>query len=244
MRVLAISHQRDAGPGVFADAIAGAGYDLDLWPIDDGGAPPVDPRGYDAVMTFGGAMNVDEPDKHGWIEPELELLAGLIDAGVPLLGVCLGSQLVAMASGGKARRAPEPEIGWHPVDVTAEGRDDPLLGPLAPSFDAFQWHSYECVPPEGAEILARSPVCVQAYRVGETTWGIQSHPEVSAADAAHWIDDYRSDPDAVRIAIDPAVLGPETDGRIAAWNDVGRDLCLRFLASARDLSGSARLSES
>ena len=233
MRTLAISHQRDAGPGVFAEAIEAAGHELDLWLIAVAEDPPADPFGYDAVLTFGGAMNVDQPDEHGWIAPEKELLAGLIDAGVPLLGVCLGSQLVCEAAGGSARRASEPEIGWHGVEVTADGADDPVLGPLAPSFEAFQWHSYESLPPAGAAILARSPVCVQAYRVGETTWGIQSHPEVSAADAAHWVDDYRSDPDAVRIGVDPAVLGQETAGRITAWNEVGRSLCLRFLAAAR-----------
>jgi GMP synthase (glutamine-hydrolysing) len=232
VRTLAISHQRDAGPGVFAEAVAGGGHDLDVWRIDEGGNPPADPLGYDAVMTFGGAMNVDQPDRHAWIEPERELLAELIEAGVPLLGVCLGSQLVCEAAGGGAGRAPEPEIGWRRVEVTEAGRGDPLLGPLAPSFEAFQWHSYQCVPPAGAVVLARSPVCVQAYRVGETTWGIQSHPEVSAADAAHWIDDYRSDPDAVRIGIDPAVLGPQTSGRIEAWSELGRALCARFLAAA------------
>jgi GMP synthase-like glutamine amidotransferase len=238
MRTLAISHQRDAGPGVFAEAIAAAGDDLDLWSIDEDAEPPADPLGYDAVMTFGGAMNVDQPDEHAWIDPEKELLAGLIDAGVPLLGVCLGSQLVCEAAGGAARRAPKPEIGWHPVEVTADGQEDPLLRPLAPAFEAFQWHSYEGIPPEGATILARSAVCVQAYRVGETTWGIQSHPEVSAADAAHWIEDYRSDPDAVRLGTDPAVLGPETAERIATWNEIGRDLCLRFLDTARELRGA------
>ena len=166
-------------------------------------------------------------------DSERELLAGLLEEGVPLMGVCLGSQLLATAAGGQARRAPEPEIGWHPVEVTAEGAEDPLLAPLAPSFEAFQWHSYESVPPPGAAILARSPVCVQAYRVGERAWGIQSHPEVSTADAAHWIDDYRSDPDAVRIGIDPAELGPQTESRIEAWSEVGRGLCRRFLDAAQ-----------
>ena len=235
MRTLAISHQRDAGPGVFGEAVTAAGHELDLWLIAEADEPPADPFGYDAVMTFGGAMNVDQPGEHRWIEPEKELLTGLIDAGVPQLGECLGSQLVAEAAGGSARRASEPEIGWHRVEVTDDGEEDPLLGPLAPSFEAFQWHSYECVPPEGAAILARSPVCVQAYRVGATTWGIQSHPEVSEADAAHWIDDYRSDPDAVRIGIDPAVLGPQTEGKIEPWNRLGRDLCDRFLAAAREV---------
>ncbi len=232
MRLLAIAHQRDAGPGVFAEAIAAAGHELDHWRIAEAAEPPADPLGYDAVMTFGGAMHVDQPERHAWIEPEKELLARLLDAGVPLLGVCLGSQLLVEAAGGEARRAPEPEIGWHDVELTAAGADDPLLAPLAPSFEAFQWHSYESAPPPGAAILARSPVCVQAYRVGERAWGIQSHPEVSAADAAHWIDDYRSDPDAVRIGIDPAVLGPETETKIAAWGELGRALCGRFLAAA------------
>ncbi|MDX6581083.1 MAG: hypothetical protein QOI10_267 [Solirubrobacterales bacterium] len=243
MRTLAISHQRDAGPGVFAEAIAAAGHELDLWLIPETGEPPADPLGYDAVMTFGGAMHADQPDRHPWIEPEKELLSELIAAGVPLLGVCLGSQLVVEAAGGEARRAPEPEIGWHRVELTTEGTEDPLLAPLAPSFEAFQWHSYECVPPAGAAILARSPVCVQAFRVG-SAWGIQSHPEVSAADAAHWIDDYRSDSDAVRIGVDPASLGRETEGRIAAWNELGRGLCSRFLAAAEgDHLSSARFSE-
>lgn len=242
MRTLAISHQRDAGPGVFAEAIAAAGDELDLWPIAEADEPPADPFGYDAVMTFGGAMNVDQPDEHRWIAPEKELLAGLIDAGVPLLGVCLGSQLVAEAAGGIARRASQPEIGWHGVEVTADGADDPLLGRLAPAFEAFQWHSYESLPPAGAVILARSAVCVQAFRVGDRAWGIQSHPEVSAPDVAHWIDDYRSDPDAVRIGIDPKLLAPETEGKIGAWNRLGRELCDRFLAAARDLPSTAGLS--
>src|ERR1044072_9359525 len=108
MRALAISHQRDAGPGIFAEAIAAAGHELDLWPIDEGGAPPADPHSYDAVMTFGGAMKVDQPDEHAWIDPEKALLAALIDGGVPLLGICLGSQLVCEAAGGEARRAPPP----------------------------------------------------------------------------------------------------------------------------------------
>ena len=232
MRTLAISHQRDAGPGVFAEAITAAGHELDLWHIAENDRPPADPLGYGAVMTFGGAMHADHTDRHPWLLPEKELLAGLLEAGVPLLGVCLGSQLLAEAGGGGARRASEPEIGWHVVEVTEGGTADPLIGPLAPGFEAFQWHSYECLPPPGAEVLARSPVCVQAYRLDGPAWGIQFHAEVSAADAAFWIDDYRADEDAVRIGVDPGLLGPETVARGPAWNELGRQLCRRFLAAA------------
>ena len=232
MRTLAISHQRDAGPGVFAEAITAAGHELDLWHIAETDRPPADPLGYGAVMTFGGSMHADHTDRHPWLLPEKELLAGLLEAGVPLLGVCLGSQLLAEAGGGGARRASEPEIGWHVVEVTEGGTADPLIGPLAPGFEAFQWHSYECLPPPGAEVLARSPVCVQAYRLDGPAWGIQFHAEVSPADAAFWIDDYRADEDAVRIGVDPGLLGPETVARGPAWNELGRQLCRRFLAAA------------
>jgi GMP synthase-like glutamine amidotransferase len=128
-----------------------------------------------------------------------------------------------------ARPAREPEIGWLEVEITDEGAADPVIGPLAPSFTGFQWHSYEAVPPQGAAILARSPVCAQAYRIGERAWGIQFHAEVTAGDLAHWIDDYRSDGDAVRIGIDPHALRAETEGKIADWNRLGRELCGRFL---------------
>lgn len=229
MRVLAIVHQRDAGPGVFGEAIAEAGGTLDEWTLAERPGPPADPLGYDAVLVLGGAMNVDEGERHGWIAEEEALLRELLAGEVPLLGLCLGGQLLAAAAGAEPRRAALPEIGWHRVEVTAEGADDPLLDPLAPGFEAFQWHSYEFPLPPGAVPLARSEVCLQAARLGERAWALQFHPEVSRADALHWVDDYCSDPDAVRIGIDPAVLGPETEEKIDAFNELGRDICRRWL---------------
>jgi len=229
MRVLAIVHQRDAGPGVFAEAIEEAGGTLDEWTLAERPQPPADPLGYDAVLVLGGAMNVDQGERHGWIAEEEALLRELLAREVPLLGLCLGGQLLAAAAGAEPRRAPTPEIGWHRVGVTAEGADDPLLGPLAPSFEAFQWHSYEFPLPPGATALASSDVCLQAARIGHHAWALQFHPEVSRADALHWVDDYRSDPDAVRIGLNPAVLGPETEEKIGAFNELGRNICRRWL---------------
>jgi GMP synthase (glutamine-hydrolysing) len=229
MRVLAIVHQRDAGPGVFAEAIQEAGGRLDEWTLAERPQPPADPLGYDAVFVLGGAMNADEGERHGWIAEEEALLRELLAREVPLLGLCLGGQLLASAAGAKPRRAARPEIGWHEVEVTAEGEADPLLAPLAPRFEAFQWHSYEFPLPPGAILLARSEVCLQAWRLGERAWATQFHPEVSRADALHWIADYEADPDAVRIGVDPIVLGRETEEKIAAFNQVGRDLCRRWL---------------
>jgi GMP synthase (glutamine-hydrolysing) len=234
MRVLALVHQRDAGPGVFAEAIRDAGADLEEWLIAERPEPPADPLGYDAVFTLGGAMHVDQEDRHAWIAGQKALLGQLLDAGVPLLGLCLGAQLLAAAAGGEPRRARAPEIGWFEVELTPEGRGDPLLAPLAPAFEAFEWHSYEVPLPPGAVPLARTELCLQAYRLGERAWGIQFHPEVSAADARSWIEGYRSDEDAVRIGLDPAALRAETDAKIEAFNQLGRDLCARWLELAGD----------
>jgi GMP synthase (glutamine-hydrolysing) len=230
MRVLSITHERDAGPGVFADAIAAGGGVLEEWFRAETDAPPADPATYDAVMTFGGSMHVDQRDEQRWIAPEIALLRELLERGTPLLGVCLGAQLLSEAAGGDAHWAPEPEIGWFEIEVTDSGARDPLLRPLAPRFEAFEWHSYECGLPAQATVLARTPVCAQAFRVGEAAWGIQFHAEVSPADVERWIDDYRAE-DARRDGVDPQALRAQTLPRMAAWNDVGRELCERFLAT-------------
>jgi GMP synthase (glutamine-hydrolysing) len=230
MRALAITHQTEAGPGVFADEMRDRGVQLDEWVLSERGtSPPAEIADYDAVLTFGGAMHADQEDRHPWLRFEKDFLAAMLDDGMPILAVCLGSQLLAEAAGGSARRASEPEIGWRDVEVTEEGSSDPVIGALAPRFTAFQWHSYEAEPPEGAAVLARSPICSQAYRIADQAWGIQFHAEVTPADASKWIADYRSDEDAVRIGVDPEALRAETDGRIADWNRLGRELCGRFL---------------
>ena len=216
---------------MFAEAMRSHGVEHDIWLLPEADRPPADPLGYDAVLVFGGAMHVDHEDRHPWLGGEKALLRELIQQRVPLLGVCLGAQLVAQATGAVAQRASEPEIGWHDVEVTPEGATDPVLAPLAPRFTAFQWHSYEFTLPSGATPLARSDVCLQAFRLRDHVWGIQFHAEVSEQDAQAWIDDYRSDEDAVRIGLDPEALRARTRRSIKAWNDAGRALCKRFLAT-------------
>jgi GMP synthase (glutamine-hydrolysing) len=230
VRALAIVHQPDAGPGVFAEEMQVRGVELDEWMLSERGTgPPREIAEYNAVLTFGGAMHADQEDRHPWLRFEKDFLAAMLDDGMPILAACLGCQLLAEAAGGVARRLTEPEIGWFDVEVTDEGAADPVIGPLGPSFTGFQWHSYEAVPPEGAAILARNAACTQAYRIGERAWGVQFHAEVTAADVAHWIDDYCSDEDAVRLGVDPDALRAETEEKIGDWNRLGRELCGRFL---------------
>jgi GMP synthase (glutamine-hydrolysing) len=232
MRALAITYQRDAGAGVFADAIAARGVALESWMRAETSSPPSDLAAYDAVLSLGGSMHADQEDRHPWLRDEKALLAELLERGVPLLGVCLGGQLLAAAAGAPPRRSPEPEIGWREVTLTSEGAGDPLLAPLASGFEAFEWHSYEFPLPAGATRLAESAACLQAFRLGDVAWAIQFHAEVSAEDAEAWIDDYRSDEDAVRFGLDPEALRAETRSRIGAWNELGRELCGRFLDAA------------
>ncbi|HEY1359713.1 MAG TPA: type 1 glutamine amidotransferase [Thermoleophilaceae bacterium] len=230
MRVLSVVHQRDAGPGVFGEAAAARADELIEWLPRE--APPPALDGFDAAMVFGGAMNVDEEEIHPWLVPEKRLLRDLLHEGTPVLGVCLGAQLLAEAAGATPGRASEPEIGWFEIELTPEAENDPVLGELPRRLEGFQWHSYEAPLPPGAVPLARTPVCLQAYRLADAGgWGIQFHAEVTREGAGRWLDDYRSDPDAVRIGLDPEALRAETDRKIDAWNETGRRLCARFLAT-------------
>lgn len=244
MRVLAIVHEDHAGPGVFGEAIRERGEVLEEWMVPTVAEPPRDPLSYDAVLVLGGAVNVDEGDEHPWLHAERALLGELLERQVPLLGLCLGSQMVAQAAGAVPRRAPRPEIGWHTVELTEAGGDDPLLGPLGPSFEAFQWHSYEFPLPPGAVALARSEVCLQGARIGEAAWAIQFHPEVTEADALHWTADFESDADAVRLGIDPTSLALEIEAKIGAFNELGRGICRRWLDLAAAQAGSEMTSRS
>lgn len=232
MRALAITHQSDAGPGVFAHEAHERGWELDEWLIPAGGEPPGDPLAYDAVISFGGAMHSDQEAEHPWLLAERELLGQLLEAGVPTLGVCLGSQLLAAAAGAPAIRSDQPEIGWFCVEVSTNGAADPLVGGLEPGFQALQWHSYRSPLPPGAVELASSPLALQAFRIGNQAWGIQFHAEVTEVDAMSWAVNYAVDEDAVRMGIDPDALAAEILERIGEWNALGRGICGRFLEVA------------
>lgn len=231
VKVLAIVHQADAGPGVFAEAIRDFGAELEQWIPAEAPAPPADPLGYDAVFTLGGSANADETERHPWLRTEEDLLRRLLDAGTPLMGLCLGAQMIAKAAGGTPRRSPRPEIGWPLVELNEAGREDPVIGPLAPSFEAYSWHSYEFPLPPGAVELARSELCLHACCLGDSAWALQFHPEVDATIAFSWIDGYRADPDAAR-TVDPTALRAETEAKLAAFEDVGRGICRRWLEFA------------
>jgi GMP synthase-like glutamine amidotransferase len=231
-RLLAIVHEDDAGPGVFADVARGRGAEMVSWRIADGEPCPGDPFEYEAVLTLGGAMHAHEQDRHPWLATEELLLARLLDAGRPVLGVCLGAQLLARAGGGGTGSLADPEIGWYEVTLGGDGRLDPVLGPLGPRFQALQWHSCDFVPGATATGLATSDRCHQAYRIGELAWGIQFHAEVTLADFESWIDYHRDHPEDGDGPADPESLRARTRSLMPGWNALGRALFGRFLDQA------------
>jgi GMP synthase (glutamine-hydrolysing) len=230
MRILSAVHHDNAGAGVFGEA----GGEIVEWMVPDGGPPPAPLDAFDALMVFGGSMHVDHEDRHAWLAPEKALIREAIHGGMPVLGVCLGSQLVAEAAGALPAPMPQAEIGWTVVDVTPDGEADPVIGPLAPSFRVAQWHSYAAPVPEEGVVLARNDACVQAFRLRDRpVWGFQFHAEVTAAHFDEWLDEFGDDPEAVATGLDPEALRAESRERMPAQNELGRELAARFLAEAR-----------
>jgi GMP synthase (glutamine-hydrolysing) len=239
MRVLAFVHHRNAGAGVFADPADAAGHELVEWLPHESPPPRLDAVG--AAIVFGGEAQVDEEDARPWLRPEKRLLRELLERGIPMLGVCLGSQLVAEAAGAVVRRAEAPEIGWHEIELTPAGLHDPVLGFLPERFESFQWHHYEWLLPPGAVALARSPGCLQAFRLEDRpVWGVQFHPEVTHADLDSWLDGWEKDPGAVATGLDPEAIRAESAAKIGAWNEVGRGISERFLAAAASAYSAVR----
>ena len=226
MNILSVIHGNDARTELFGPAIEERGHALDEWSFAWGTAPPRPLDAYDAVLVFGGSMHADQELRHPWLRKEASWLEQLLHRRTPVLGICLGVQLLARAAGGWVGPLPEPEIGWHDVELTDEGADDPVLGPLPARFEALQWHHYTYGVPAGAVELARSAACTQAFRLGYACWGVQFHPEVTAAQLDGWLADPSDQPP------DPVQLHAETQEKIGGWNDLGRTLCAAFLTVA------------
>jgi GMP synthase (glutamine-hydrolysing) len=237
VRVLSVTHGASVGGGVFDESVEQLGHELARWCVPLG-PPSEPPSAYDAVMVFGGAMHPDQDARHAWLPGEVEFLRTALDDDVPLLGVCLGAQLIARAAGARVGPARVPEVGWLPLELTDDGRADPVLGTLPARLDAFQWHSYTFELPAGATELATSAVCTQAFRSGRA-WGVQFHAEVTRSMIESWISE---DGDELPMPVEE--LRAETERRIGAWNEAGRAVCAAFLGEARQPAELSAASDS
>jgi GMP synthase (glutamine-hydrolysing) len=227
VRVLSVTHQADGPSGVFGHAVAEAGHELVEWNVAMEGRLPDEE--FDALLVFGGTMHVDQEERHGWLRGEDAFLRRLVGGGMPALGVCLGGQLLAKALGARVRPLPSPQVGWHEARLTPAAGDDPVFAGLPARFDALQWHSYAFELPRGAVLLARDDRCYQAFRAGAAAWGLQFHAEVTPETLRDWIASAEQESNG---AVDFDRLRSESEARIGRWNDLGKEICRRFLAVA------------
>jgi len=213
-----LQHAPHEGPGLLAELITGAGHDMAIVRLDEGHALPA-PGTPGAVVVMGGAMGVHDTDRYPWLAPERAWIAETVRAAVPVLGICLGAQLLAAALGAEVTTGPAPEIGVGEVALTAAGRADPVLGGDGARLAAVHWHGDTFAIPDGAVHLASSDRYPnQAFRHGRVAYGLQFHLELDDAMADAW-----------RPELPPGV---DLDAGRAAVEVVGRRVLGRFVELA------------
>lgn len=183
-RVLLISHEPEAAPALIGRILTERGVDTEHHTVlADPAAPDTafpDPTGYDAVISFGSFANAYDEAAQRWVEPEVELVRGIVEHDVPYLGVCFGGQLLARSLGGEVERAPlaEQEIGLVTFDDDA--------GLPIPAGPWFTWHEDRVVLPADVPVLAHNGKAVQLFRHGRAV-GTQFHPEADTAVVGSWV---------------------------------------------------------
>ncbi|SDD61330.1 type 1 glutamine amidotransferase [Nocardioides lianchengensis] len=195
MPILVVQHEDDCPPALVGGWLADAGAQLDVRRPYAGDDLPATLADHDALLVLGGSMGADDDAEHAWLAPTKALARAAVADGVPLLGICLGHQLVSSALGGVVRRNPAgQQLGLLEVGWTAEAATDELFGPLAeapaPARGAHWNNDVVVEPPPGAVLLATAPAGeVQALRFGPRAWGLQLHPEVDHEILGRWAAD-------------------------------------------------------
>jgi GMP synthase-like glutamine amidotransferase len=192
VRLLVVRNDRTDPPALLGAWWAEDGVEVVELKADEGEqVPETLPDDIDGLVVLGGAMAAWEDDVAPWLPTERALVAGAVAAGRPVLGVCLGGQVMTLACGGEVTRAETAEIGLTELTLLPEAEKDRLLGVLPDGVPVGQYHvDTMAVLPEGAVLLASTPDCAhQAYRLGDRAWALQFHPEIDADIMGSWIDD-------------------------------------------------------
>lgn len=178
--VIAIQHISAEPLGTVAEALTMGGVAIDAVRVDLGQAVPRELGPASGLVIMGGPMGVYEADRFPFLRDELRLIEDALRRNVPIVGICLGSQLLAAALGSRVFRSGIKEIGWAPVELSAAARSDSLLASSPTRFEAFHWHGDTFDLPSGATRLASSAKTrEQAFRHGDRAWGLQFHLEVT-----------------------------------------------------------------
>jgi GMP synthase-like glutamine amidotransferase len=226
---LVLQHVDVDAPALVAVALGSAGIEVVVHRTDRDGPPPA-LDGHDALVVMGGPQSAHSDDGFPTRRAELDLLADAVAREVPVLGVCLGAQMLAEATGGRALRGDRGlEVGWADVTLTPEAAGDALFGPAPATFAPLHWHGDTVVLPEAAVLLASSTLYPnQAFRIGPRAWGLQFHVEADRdlveAFVAEWprqADRAGGPGSADRIRAEAAdrldALGPATDAVLGGF---------------------------
>jgi GMP synthase-like glutamine amidotransferase len=178
-RIAILTHIECEGPGLWGEFFAECGIPTQRFRVNDGDGFPADDA-FDALLILGGPMNVDQHDRYPWIVQEKAFIRRAIDDAKPVVGVCLGAQLIARALGASVMKNPVKEIGWDAVSLTSDGQSDPVFRGFPALSPIFQWHGDTFDIPEGATLLASSTRCAhQAFRYADRTYAFQFHVEMT-----------------------------------------------------------------
>jgi len=179
-------YARTEGPGHFATFLSMHGIDWTLVALDEGEPVPGDPRAFSGLGFMGGPMSAN--DELPWTQPVLELMREAVDAQVPVIGHCLGGQMLARATGGKVQKNPVKEIGWVPLAIEESPVSRQWLDGAASPFNAFQWHEDTfAIPPGATRILTGENCPNQAYVLDDRHLGMQCHVEITAEMIVTWL---------------------------------------------------------
>jgi len=190
---LLLQQTHSEGPGKIVPWLEELGQEVDvveLWRR----SVPGNRSEYAGLIIMGGPMGAYDGEKYPFLQQEDALIRDWVASDRPLLGICLGSQLMAKALGGEVFRGEHWEVGWHPVHFTPAGCEDPAFKGCPGEFAVFQWHHDTFTLPEGAVLLASSDLYEnQAFRFGEKAYALQFHPEMTE-DLIHlWLDLHREE---------------------------------------------------
>ncbi|MBI5826222.1 MAG: hypothetical protein HZB22_00595 [Deltaproteobacteria bacterium] len=229
-KVLVIQHVECEGLGIIEAPLRRAGFAPEFIKVFRGQGLPRTAQGYSAVIALGGPMGVYEEDIHPFISAELRLIESVLRSGLPFLGVCLGSQMLARAAGARVYKGKGKEIGWYKVRLTIDGMADRLFLGFPEEFTVFQWHGDTFDVPPGAVNLASSEMFPnQLIRVGRNAYGVQFHLEVTGDMIKDWIEVNGRELEALKGVIDPGKIVEETPRNVPDLLRYGNTAVERFL---------------
>ncbi|MCF7908222.1 MAG: type 1 glutamine amidotransferase [Candidatus Omnitrophica bacterium] len=209
--IIFIQHLGLEGPGTFGKFLESTKWDTRILDISQpkqflefkDGSLIKNISQIEGVVVFGGPMNVYQKREFPFLEVEEEFLRYLIREEIPVLGICLGAQLIAKALGAKVTRCENKEIGWSKVSLTEEAQADRLFRGLDERLDVFQWHEDTFELPKEAKLLAEGRACRnQAVRFSPCAWGVQFHPEMNLEMLKGWCQHYSADIDRTKLLFD------------------------------------------